>query len=150
MLKGKRKNQWNNSSTVKEDQLKVTRCNIFVCGVRTLYVLLYWSSHRNVVDCTVSVCSSYCKTWHILNFSIRMRWRHQKISHWGNSHRYLFDRRVGEFHSQSEHSREETISARASNWTALYISYRKMFIVYCIECWRNWVYDTLGMCLVLC
>jgi hypothetical protein len=73
MLKGKRKNQWNDSSTVEEDQLKVTHYNIFVCGVRTLYGLLYWSSHRNVIDCTVYVCSSYCKTAHILNFNIRVR-----------------------------------------------------------------------------
>jgi len=93
-----------------------------------------------VIDCKVSVCRSYCKTSHILNFNIRMRWLHQKISPWGEVHKYLFDRRVGEFQSQSQHSREETISASSRNWTVQDLSYRKMFIVYCI----GWVYDAIA------
>ena len=94
-----------------------------------------------VIDCKVCVCRSYCKTSHILNFNIRVSWLHQIISPWGKVHKCLFDRRMGDCHSQSEHSREETISASARNWTVLDFSYRKMFIVYCIGFWRIWVYD---------
>jgi hypothetical protein len=37
-LKGKKKNQWKNSSAVEEeDQLKVTNFKILVCGVLTYY-----------------------------------------------------------------------------------------------------------------
>jgi hypothetical protein len=41
-LKGKKKNQWKNSSTVEEeDQLKVAHFKILVCGVLTIYGLFY-------------------------------------------------------------------------------------------------------------
>jgi hypothetical protein len=41
-LKGKRKNQWKNSSAVEEeDQFKVTHFKILVCGVLTVHGLLY-------------------------------------------------------------------------------------------------------------
>ena len=146
MFKGKRKSQWNNSSTVEEDQLKVMHYVTFLCVV-FIHIMASFTGLITglsfVTDCKVSVCRSYCKTSNILNYNIRMRWKHQKTSHWGKSHKYLFDRRMGEFQSQSEHSREETISASARNWTVLDCSCRKMFIVYCIGCWRNWVYDAV-------